>query len=148
MWIKYFVPEDGDDANHPNVFQAEKVNTLEDIKRAFPLSGSYHFRFLKEIDKMIVWLDVVESNSQIPTFQGGIFIKANRLRNAQLADVRPHHRTAPVPAAAEQVSSSSAPARTASVPAPAPAPAQKTRQNSEKLLSFDHHDDDFSNGTS
>lgn len=135
MWVRYFVPEDGDDSNHPNVYQAEKINSLEDLKRSFPLSGQFHFRFLKDLDKMMVWMDVTENNSPLPVFQGGLFVKANRIQSesAPVADRRPHHKAnSPT---VELASSSSAPTRT--VP-----PA--TQQPSEKLLNFDHHDEDFS----
>eukprot|EP01035_Chromulina_nebulosa_P020108 gene20108-26108_t len=51
MWIKYIIPEDGDDQAHPNTF---KINTNSNItliiiKQAFPLKGVYQYRFLKKI---------------------------------------------------------------------------------------------------
>lgn len=145
MWIRYFVPEDGDDASHPNVYQTDKANTLEDVKRSFPLSGNFHFRFLKEIEKMSVWLDITDNSTPLPTHQGGLFIKASRLKGSspsleRKSTERPAavESTAPGPSLNRSTSSSS------SVPAPAPAPT--TRQPSEKLLNFDHHDEDFGSG--
>ncbi len=140
MWIRYFVPEDGDDASHPNVFQVDKANTLEDIKKSFPLVGSFHFRFLKEVDKMSVWLDVTDNNSPLPTYQGGLFIKATRNRSKQSIEVKHHQNVAEVPPpAAKPVSRATSSSAATSVPPPAPT----TRQPSEKLLNFDHNDDDF-----
>ena len=34
MWVRYFVPEDGDDMNHPNVFRVNSNSiTLGDLKK-------------------------------------------------------------------------------------------------------------------
>jgi hypothetical protein len=81
MWIRYFVPEDGDDPKHPNVYQAElgRNVTLSAIKKSFPLAGNYHFRFLKEIDRLSVWLDIIDDDAPIPVQEGSIFIKASRI---------------------------------------------------------------------
>lgn len=49
--LRYFIPSDGDDADHPNVFQlpSDVVGSgsvrFGDVKRNFPLPGQYHFRF-------------------------------------------------------------------------------------------------------
>ena len=51
---RYFIPSDGDDPAHPNVFQLPSglVSSGEvrcaDVKRHFPLPGRYHFRFKKK----------------------------------------------------------------------------------------------------
>ncbi len=44
MFIKYFVPEDGDDAQHPNCFQVDGSGSasLSAIRKAFPLPGYVH----------------------------------------------------------------------------------------------------------
>jgi len=47
---RYFIPEDGDEEVHPNVFLAPKSRrqgvtpTLKAVRDAFPLPGHYHFR--------------------------------------------------------------------------------------------------------
>lgn len=51
---RYFIPSDGDDPAHPNVFQlpSDLVKggsvLCGDVKNHFPLPGSYHFRFKKK----------------------------------------------------------------------------------------------------
>ena len=46
--VSYFVVEDEDEEAHPNVFyvqrSVEKMR-LGDVRKLFPLPGSYHFRF-------------------------------------------------------------------------------------------------------
>lgn len=145
MWIRYFVPEDGDDASHPNVYQTDKANTLDDVKRSFPLSGNFHFRFLKEIEKMTVWLDITDNSAPLPSYQGGLFIKASRLKGTSSSSERkPVDRSSNVESAANGPSLNRSTSSSSSVPPPAPAPT--TRQPSEKLLNFDHHDEDFGSG--
>lgn len=133
MWVRYFVPEDGDDSNHPNVYQTDRVHSLEDLKKSFPLNGQFHFRFLKELDKMMVWMDATDNDIPLPVFQGGLFVKANRIRSESAGQDTSYQHKANIPVV-EPISSSSA--RTQAVP-------PTTRQPSEKLLNFDHHDDDF-----
>lgn len=76
MFIKYFIPEDGDDQQHPNVFQIQSSKpTLDQIKKSFPLPGLYHFRFLKVINGIKVWLDTVDGNINVPVHDGSITAK-------------------------------------------------------------------------
>ena len=44
--IRYHVPEDGDDAAHPNVFElvSEGAVRVGDVRRHFPLPGRFHLR--------------------------------------------------------------------------------------------------------
>ncbi|KAG5179771.1 hypothetical protein JKP88DRAFT_346794, partial [Tribonema minus] len=61
--IRYFIPSDGDDADHPNVFQLPSSAVsggngtlrLGDVMRHFPLPGTYHFRFKKKFRDGFVW---------------------------------------------------------------------------------------------
>jgi len=83
--VKYFIPEDGDDATHPNVFSVQKGTsavTLGAVKRAFPLPGSYHFRFLHVAGSVKVWLDVLDENAVVPSGDDGIFAKISRSSSA------------------------------------------------------------------
>lgn len=137
MWVRYFVPEDGDDANHPNVFCVDRMNTLDDVKRSFPLSGNFHFRFMKELDKMTVWMDIVDSSTPLPTYQGGIFIKANRIRSSSSTRSEPPQASKSNLSSTNSVSSSSVP------PAKTSSPIAPVRQPSETLLNMDIHDEDF-----
>ncbi|CAJ1936933.1 unnamed protein product [Cylindrotheca closterium] len=91
--IRYFIPEDGDEETHPNVFLAPKPRhpgtppTLGQIKDAFPLPGTYHFRFKSPLypggdrDKgaMSVWMDLVNDADPIPTWKNGIVAKITRI---------------------------------------------------------------------
>lgn len=90
---RYFIPEDGDDETHPNVFLAPKPRhpgtppTLGQVKNAFPLPGLYHFRFKSALypggdrDKgaMAVWMDLVNDSDTIPTWKNGIVAKITRI---------------------------------------------------------------------
>lgn len=91
--VRYFIPEDGDEELHPNVFLAPKPRqpgsppTLQAIRDSFPLPGHYHFRFKsplfpgadREKGAMAVWMDVTKDNQPVPTWQNGIIAKVTRL---------------------------------------------------------------------
>ena len=87
--VKYIIPEDGDDIEHPNVFTLQSSSssnniTFSDIKKSFPLSESdkYHFRFLKALNpENKVWLDVINDADVLPTVNGSIFAKVSRIGN-------------------------------------------------------------------
>lgn len=62
--VQYYVPEDGDELEHPNVLLIEKPIskiTLGDIRKvlycystqlkAFPIPGTYYFRFKRSFKK-------------------------------------------------------------------------------------------------
>ena len=79
--IFYYVPEDKDDLGMPNAFGIKKsIDELRitDIKEQFPLEGQYHFRFKYKHGSDLVWLDLVNSNCKLPTFNGQIFMKVTR----------------------------------------------------------------------
>ena len=90
---RYFVPEDGDSEAHPNVFLAPKAAhpgappTLGQIRGAFPLPGSYHFRFKSPLvpgadrDKssMAVWMDCTDDRQPVATWRGTIIAKVTRI---------------------------------------------------------------------
>jgi len=80
--VFYYVPEDGDEEDHPNFFTigraANKVR-LGDVKKAFPLPGGYHFRFKKTFKSTFVWLDVLDDYDVVPRFDGQIVAKVSRL---------------------------------------------------------------------
>jgi len=91
--IRYFLPEDGDHEDTPNVFLSPKPTRpgyppmLGQIKGSFPLPGSYHFRFKTALvpgtdrDKhaVPVWMDTVDDNEPVPVWQNSIFAKVTRL---------------------------------------------------------------------
>lgn len=142
MWIRYFIPEDGDDPQHPNVFKLPDNNkqslVLSDIIRSFPIPGEYHFRFLKDLGKLTVWMDVVEPQAVVPTFQGQIFIKATRI-NEHAGDAADSslnsYRNNPNQESSGQQSANNQFSNTSnSTPA---VPSPPTRKMGEKLLSFE-----------
>jgi hypothetical protein len=80
--VLYFVPEDGDEEEHPNVFSiarpAGKVR-LGDVKQKFPLPGGYQFRFKRAFKNTFVWADVGDDYEVVPRFEGNIVCKVTRL---------------------------------------------------------------------
>lgn len=106
------------------------------------MPGSYHFRFLKNIGSHIVWLDVVDDGSALPTFQGSLFIKASRIANSSSASAAPtRHEFAPSLPSFQQPAEAPSPRAsepaTVSPPVKAPKPPLADKQKSEKLLKFD-----------
>mmetsp|Transcript_15159 Transcript_15159/g.36397 ORF Transcript_15159/g.36397 Transcript_15159/m.36397 type:complete len:324 (-) Transcript_15159:374-1345(-) len=91
--IRYFLPEDGDNEDTPNVFLAPKPNRpgypplLGQIKERFPLPGAYHFRFKtalvpgtdRDKNAVAVWMDCVDDNSPVPVWQSSIIAKVTRI---------------------------------------------------------------------
>ena len=81
--VYYVIPEDDDDFEHPNVFaihKGVKQLTIRDVVSAFPLPGTYHFRFKTNFMKTFVWEDGVDMDSVVPTYKGGVSLKVSRLR--------------------------------------------------------------------
>ena len=61
--IYYYIPEDNDDPDYPNVFgvMVNKQNVrLQHLYDQFPLKGSYIFRFKVMYDNAIAWLDLAD----------------------------------------------------------------------------------------
>jgi len=91
--LKYVIPADGDEMDHPNVFylsnpsqiqQTGKENSdsfcLMEIKKQFPLPGVYQFRFKKRLsNSKTVWLDITEDDAMVPEYDGSIYAKVTRL---------------------------------------------------------------------
>ncbi len=107
--------------------------------QAFPVPGSYHFRFLKNIGSHIVWLDAVDDGAALPVFQGSIFIKVSRIANSSSSAASVGFgATAPAPSAFSQPEPSPRVNEAASAPPPVKAPKPSVeKQKSEKLLKFD-----------
>jgi len=112
MRIYYFVPEDGDEAAHPNAFSIPNVQapTVAKIKESFPLkpnNGEYFlFRFKYKIKHAIkfVWLDVTADSAQAPRIStSSIFMKVSRMTiedsNQEIVN-QEDRSTAPAPAPA------------------------------------------------
>lgn len=129
MKVKYFIPEDGDDSQHPNVFiipDNGSSPTLQQIKSSFPLPGKYHFRFLREIDRMKVWMDITDDTAPVPLQNGAVFVKIARISSSE-----------PAASASQSASRGSAATTQSAKPTRAhPAPAPNQRADSDKLLSF------------
>lgn len=92
--LKYVIPADGDEMDHPNVCYLSNPSSqvennsndnsdsfsLLDIKNQFPLPGLYQFRFKKKLsDSKTVWLDVHEDDALVPLYEGSIQAKITRL---------------------------------------------------------------------
>ena len=135
---RYFVPEDGDSEDYPNVFLAPKPRqqgyppTLGQVKSAFPLPGRYHFRFKsplvpgadREKGSMAVWMDCVDDRQAVPSWRGTIVAKVTRLAaeddDDDDDDDADFHRPAPTPAPAPPPAAPAARAPPPAPPAPAP----------------------------
>jgi len=91
--IRYFIPEDGDQEDTPNVFLSPKPSRpgypplLGQIRGAFPLTGSYHFRFKtalvpgtdREKGAVAVWMDCIDDSEPVPVWQNTIIAKVARI---------------------------------------------------------------------
>ncbi|CAM9746605.1 unnamed protein product, partial [Choristocarpus tenellus] len=82
---RYFIPSDGDDPEHPNVFQLHSSSVangtvrFSDIQARFPLPGSYHFRFKKKFRDGFVWVDISDGSAVVPSYDGVYTAKIVRL---------------------------------------------------------------------
>jgi hypothetical protein len=108
--IRYFIPEDGDEEMHPNVFLAPKAAQpgypplLGQVKDSFPLEGSYHFRFKAPLvpggdregsgsgsgsgSNMSVWMDCVDDSQPVRVWKNAILAKVTRIH---VHDNSQHH---------------------------------------------------------
>eukprot|EP00555_Chaetoceros_dichaeta_P010771 CAMPEP_0198264120 /NCGR_PEP_ID=MMETSP1447-20131203/14896_1 /TAXON_ID=420782 /ORGANISM="Chaetoceros dichaeta, Strain CCMP1751" /LENGTH=296 /DNA_ID=CAMNT_0043952969 /DNA_START=103 /DNA_END=993 /DNA_ORIENTATION=+ len=91
--IKYFVPEDGDTEEHPNIFMLPKSTQsgssprLGDVRDNFPMPGKYHFRFKsplipgtdREKGAVAVWMDCVQDDQHVAVWKNSIFAKVTRI---------------------------------------------------------------------
>lgn len=91
--IRYFIPEDGDSEDHPNIFLMSKPTQsgfsprLKDVKDSFPMPGRYHFRFKtplipgtdREKNAVSVWMDCVNDNQHVGVWRNTIFAKVTRI---------------------------------------------------------------------
>ena len=103
MLIKYIVPEDGDEQSHPNVFTitTPQAPTLGQLKKAFPLPGKYHFRCLRSINNMTVWMDTSDDNAVLVAFEGAIFLKASRIGESSMRQQQPSSSSTAIPAGSD-----------------------------------------------
>jgi len=124
----YYIPEDGDSEDHPNIFLMSKPTQtqsgfsprLKDIRDSFPMPGKYHFRFKaplipgtdREKGSVAVWMDCTDDSQHVGVWRNTIFAKVTRI-NMDDDDDDDFH----------------APAAAAPVHAPAPAPAQRRAQH-------------------
>jgi len=141
--IRYFIPEDGDEEDYPNIFLMPKQQAhtgfspkLRDVKDAFPMPGVYHFRFKsplipgtdREKGAVAVWMDCVDDNQHVGVWRNTIVAKVTRINmddegeaefmNATPSPMHANEHT-PAPASVRQqapVSSRPAPSQRASQP--------------------------------
>jgi len=141
--IRYFIPEDGDTEDHPNIYLMPKPTQsgfsprLGDIKDSFPAPGNYHFRFKsplipgtdREKGAISVWMDCVDNDQHVGVWRNTIFAKVTRINMDDYDDdadfARP--RSVPTRTASSHSHSNengihhSVPASTRAAPAPVPA---------------------------
>lgn len=137
----YFIPEDGDSEDHPNIFLTSKSvqsgfsPRLKDIKHSFPMPGNYHFRFKtslipgtdREKSAVAVWMDCVDDNQHVGVWRGTVFAKVTRINmDDDDDDYEFQARSAPV--------SAPAPAQRQQQTAPAPRQAAPQPAASDNLL--------------
>ena len=71
---------------HPNVFIVKNKSTQNitsgDVRKNFPLPGSYMFRFKTSFKKTYVWKDATDDASKVPCHEGKIVAKVSRLRSS------------------------------------------------------------------
>lgn len=48
------------------------------IKKNFPLSGDYYFRFKFQSNNTIIWMDLNNDDCKMPLYNGQIFMKVER----------------------------------------------------------------------
>ncbi|CAN0403761.1 unnamed protein product, partial [Laminaria digitata] len=86
---RYFIPADGDDPAHPNVFQLPSglVGSgsvrCADVEKHFPLPGRYHFRFKKKFRDAFVWVDMTDAAAVVPACDGVFTAKITRLSDGR-----------------------------------------------------------------
>jgi len=142
---RYFLPEDGDEEQHPNVYLARKPRQpnqpplLRDIKSSFPLPGTFHFRFKSSLvpgaelygngkEMPSVWMDCVDDNRPVPVWKNSIIAKVTRI---SLDEDDLEEEETPVPSSTHQMNGVS----NVNVPPPAPvAPAVAAPPPTENLL--------------
>lgn len=83
--------------------------TYQHLEESFPLRGQYIFRFKVMHDNNVVWLDLQDQTSKLPTFKDRIYVKATRITWEQSDQVKTPARQeaiqpvkAPVAAAKQQ----------------------------------------------
>lgn len=80
--VYYYVPEDKDDPEVPNVFginiKKDDIR-LKHLHENFPIAGEYIFRFKVLYENNIAWLDLPDPNAKIPSFKDKIMVKASRV---------------------------------------------------------------------
>lgn len=146
--IRYYIPEDGDIEDHPNIFLMSKPAQtgfspcLRDIKESFPMPGKYHFRFKcplipgtdREKGAVSVWMDCVDDDQHVGVWRNTIFAKVTRINmdDDDDEDFAPHsqsngvsnghHHAAPVQSAPARRVQQQPTGRGPTPPAAAPAP--------------------------
>jgi hypothetical protein len=80
--VYYYIPEDKDTLDHPNVFSFRNTGgeiKFKDVRNAFPLPGQYHFRFKVKQEASFFWMDVTNDDVVVPLCQGKIIMKVLRI---------------------------------------------------------------------
>jgi hypothetical protein len=119
--------------------------------QAFPVPGIYHFRALKAVGDMKVWLDLVSDSATVPAYRGEVVLKVTRISlgrgsNTPIASSSPSKQSSQqrvVPSQVDVSEEKQTPQSSQSQQGKGPVArmAAPERRGSEKLLSFDTFDD-------
>ena len=97
--VYYFVPEDGDEEKHPNVYTLPPNSEVDlgVIQQTFPLAAApgevFVFRFKFRWKKGYVWLDLSSQNDPLPLFDGRIVMKVSRIFSDENSVAPPQQAT-------------------------------------------------------
>ena len=145
--VKYYIPEDGDDFEHPNLFTLNKERgvTVRDLREGFPVPGVYHFRVLQVLGSTKVWMDAMDDAEEIPLYDRCVFAKVSRIRypdgpNAERMMRRGANGVSAGVASATAASSSSSSTSSSSSSSSTtrPSPAVESPENLVDFADFDN----------
>lgn len=89
--VQYFIPEDGDTEESPNMFYLKNTGgfspRLKDVKASFPLPGKYLFRFKAPVipgtdrdkNSIFVWIDCIHDEQNVSVWRNSIVAKVTRI---------------------------------------------------------------------
>ena len=80
--VYYFIPADGDKEEYPNAFKLRGSYTsltIRQIKNAFPLPGTYYFRFKIRVGSSYAWMDPKHDDDIVPLYDDTIIAKVLRI---------------------------------------------------------------------
>jgi hypothetical protein len=136
--VFYVVPVDGDELSNPNQFALTPSHSdghlrLRDVVAGFPLEGRYHFRFKNRWrgDDGYIWIDLVDPEGRVPSFDKSFFAKVSRLSADRARVAAP--RSSPKLSSSQPKSAKRATSASTSTVAPQEPALQKTASSGDLL---------------